>query len=148
MTGASLYLLTLASGFFTLALGSILGVEIFTLPKLFAVSLSFAGVVLVTRADSAQAGIGAPANAPLGDALALLSAFFYAAYVSLLKVRIGSEERVSMPLFFGFVGAFNVLGMWPIGLLLHLTGTEVVQVPADGMTWAGIGVNMCITFVS
>jgi solute carrier family 35 protein F5 len=36
-----------------------------------------------------------------GDALALLSAFCYAIYVILLKVRIGDEERVDMQLFFG-----------------------------------------------
>lgn len=80
--------------------------------------------------------------------MALLSAFFYAVYVTLLKVRIGSEERVSMPLFFGFVGAFNILAMWPIGLVLHLTGVERAQLPADAATWAGVGVNMAITFVS
>jgi solute carrier family 35 protein F5 len=33
--------------------------------------------------------------------LALLSAFCYALYVILLKVRIGQEERVNMQLFFG-----------------------------------------------
>lgn len=33
--------------------------------------------------------------------LALLSAFCYAVYVILLKVRIGDEERIDMQLFFG-----------------------------------------------
>lgn len=144
------------SGFFTLALGSALGVETFTLPKLAAVLISFTGVAMVTRADSASALVGshvsetasAPHNALLGDALSLLSALLYAVYVTLLKVRIGSEERVSMPLFFGFVGIFNIFGMWPVGVLLHLAGVEQIESPADELTWTGIAVNMAITFIS
>ncbi|PWN44667.1 hypothetical protein IE81DRAFT_320970 [Ceraceosorus guamensis] len=144
--------LSSASGFFTLALGSLLGVETFTLPKLAAVLISFVGVAMVTRADSASLladdAISNPINALLGDALSLLSALLYAVYVTLLKVRIGSEERVSMPLFFGFVGIFNILGMWPVGVLLHLIGVERIEPPGEVSTWAGIGVNMAITFVS
>lgn len=116
---------------------------------------SFLGVVMVTWADSSSSDVpppststAAPINAPLGDALALLSAFCYAVYVTLLKVRIGEEERVSMPLFFGFVGAFNIAAMWPFGLVLHFTGIEPFAWPSNGMTWAGVGVNMAITFVS
>ncbi len=69
-------------------------------------------------------------------------------YVTLLKLRIGSEDRVSMPLFFGLVGLFSTALLWPIGVLLHLTGLETFSWPADRLTWAGVGVNMCITFVS
>ncbi|CAO1638027.1 unnamed protein product [Parajaminaea phylloscopi] len=158
--------LSSASGFFTLALGSATGVERFSKLKLLATAISFAGVVLVTHADSAPPEIhprsepsltgptvlditmAAPVNAPLGDALSLLSAFCYALYVTLLKLRIQSEDRVSMPLFFGFVGAFNVVLLWPIGLVLHLTGVEPFQLPHDRATWIGVGVNMAITFVS
>lgn len=72
----------------------------------------------------------------------------YAVYVTLLKLRIGSEDRVSMPLFFGFVGAFNILAMWPVGLVLSLTSIEPFEWPSDTLTWIGILVNMSITFVS
>lgn len=144
--------LSSASGFFTLALGSLTGVERFTRTKLLAVIISFTGVVLVTHADSASPdkgpGDSTPSNAPLGDLLALLSAFFYAVYVTLLKLRIKSEDRVSMPLFFGFVGAFNVLCMWPVGVALDITGLEPFQWPIDKRTWIGVGVNMLITFIS
>jgi solute carrier family 35 protein F5 len=91
-----------------------------------------------------EVGVQAPVNARLGDFLALLSAFCYAVYVTLLKLRIKSEDRVSMPLFFGFVGAFNILAMWPVGLGLHLTGWETFQLPSDTKTWIGVGVNMGI----
>jgi solute carrier family 35 protein F5 len=67
----------------------------------------------------------------LGDALALISALFYALYVILLKVRIGSESRINMQLFFGFVGLFNVLTCWPLGLLLHFTGIEPFGLPSN-----------------
>lgn len=145
------------SGFFTLGLGSLFGVERFTRTKLLAVVISFLGVLLVTHADSlvppSTLGsdgdkLAGPSNARLGDFLALLSAFCYAVYVTLLKLKIKSEDRVSMPLFFGFVGAFNIVGMWPIGVLLHFTGVEQFQWPTDSKTWIGVGVNMLITFVS
>jgi hypothetical protein len=71
---------------------------------------SFVGLVLVTHSDSLLASVHASdisdtsahiKNPMLGDVLALLSAFCYAVYVILLKVRIGDEERVDMQLFFG-----------------------------------------------
>lgn len=66
--------------------------------------------MLVTHSDSLLASVSsaslpdptAHVKRPMwGDALALLSAFCYAIYVILLKVRIGDEERVDMQLFFG-----------------------------------------------
>jgi len=83
----------------------------------------------------------------LGDILALLSAVAYAAYVLLLKVQIRSEARVSMTLFFGFVGLWNILFMWPVGVLLHLGGVEKFELPRGGELWASILINASITFV-
>lgn len=153
---ASATTLSSASGFFTLALGSVVGVELFSSAKLGAVTMSFIGVLMVTRADSTEAkpgpGTGIPSNEPaqpfVGDLLALASALFYAVYVVLLKVRIGREERVSMPLFFGFVGLLNILFMWPIGILLHCTGIETLGLPHGHIMWSGLVVNMAITVVS
>lgn len=84
----------------------------------------------------------------LGDALALGSALAYAFYVVLLKVRIRNETRVSMTLFFGFVGLFNILLIWPLGLVLHFTGVEIWEWPSGGKLWASIAINAAITFVS
>lgn len=89
-----------------------------------------------------------PPNAPLGDMLALLSAFLYSLYVMLLKTRIGSEDRISMPLMFGIVGAINILCLWPILPLLHYSRIETFSLPPSPSIWAGILVNMGITFVS
>lgn len=77
-----------------------------------------------------------------GDALALLSALFYALYVILLKVRIQDESRVDMQLFFGFVGAFNILGAWPIGVLLHVTGGEPFAFPHGRNVIVAVLVNV------
>jgi solute carrier family 35 protein F5 len=151
---ASATTLSSASGFFTLAIGSIAGVEAFSLGKLLAVFMSFMGVLLVTRADSSPNGLDPSTtlskadNPYLGDLLALSSAFFYAVYVVMLKKRIGDESRVSMPLFFGFVGIFNIALMWPVGLLLHFLGIETLQMPSGSLMWTGVLVNMSITFVS
>lgn len=80
--------------------------------------------------------------AVLGDVFALLSAVFYALYVVLLKVKIKQESRVDMQLFFGFVGTFNVILLWPIGLLLHAVGVEKLEMPPSRSAWTVILVNV------
>ncbi|ETS65155.1 hypothetical protein PaG_00216 [Moesziomyces aphidis] len=147
-----------ASGFFTLALGAALGVDRFTLARLGAVCISALGVAAVTFADRETATATGmvkrsavergPPNAPMGDMLALLSAFLYSLYVMLLKTRIGSEDRISMPLMFGIVGAINICALWPVLPLLHYSGVEEFELPPSAHIWAGVVVNMAITFVS
>ncbi|KAL7415666.1 hypothetical protein BDY24DRAFT_359690 [Mrakia frigida] len=83
-----------------------------------------------------------------GDSLALLSAFFYAAYVVLLKVKIGEETRINMQLFFAFVGLFNFLLLWPVGLVLHFLGWETLELPVGKAAWLTMAFNMGITLIS
>ena len=78
----------------------------------------------------------------IGDVLALLSALFYALYVTLLKVRIRTESRIDMQLFFGFVGLFNILTCWPIGVILHLTGVEPFQLPSTRTAVVALLINV------
>lgn len=78
----------------------------------------------------------------IGDSLALLSALFYALYVVLLKVRVRVESRVDMQLFFGFVGLFNILFCWPIGLILHLAHVERFELPTSSRVIVGILINV------
>ncbi|KAF7347740.1 hypothetical protein MVEN_01531400 [Mycena venus] len=121
---------------------------------------SFGGVILVSLSDSVQPQQPAgPASRPLahvedlaprpilGDTLALISALFYALYVILLKVRMRSESRVDMQLFFGFVGLFNILSCWPMGIFLHLIGVETLELP-KGAAVAALAINMAITLSS
>jgi len=157
---ASATILSSTSGFFTLAIGRIFRVETLTLVKIGAVTTSFGGVILVSLSDSVQpqqpagaasrplAHLADLAPRPiLGDAFALISAASYAIYVILLKVRIRSESRIDMQQFFGFVGLFNVLMCWPIGIFLHLIGAETLQLPRRDAA-AALIINMAITFCS
>lgn len=114
------------------------------------VSLSDSGDAPPTRRPSPTGTSGRPLLTGIeggeyslvGDSLALLSALFYAVYVILLKVRIRSESRIDMQLFFGFVGLFNIIGCWPIGLFLHLVGVERFELPTSGRVVAGLLVNV------
>ncbi|KAL1749095.1 hypothetical protein HDZ31DRAFT_59686 [Schizophyllum fasciatum] len=145
---ASTTILSSMSGFFTLGIGRIFQVEILTYAKLGAVFTSFSGVVLVSLSDQRS---GAAEHAPrpmLGDSLALLSALFYALYVTLLKVRIGAESRIDMQLFFGFVGLFNIVTLWPVAVVLHFTGAEPFERPHTASAVGAILANMAITLSS
>jgi len=53
-----------------------------------------------------------------------------------------------MQLFFGFVGLFNIVACWPIGVILHLTGVERFEPPTSGRVVVGLLVNMAITLSS
>ncbi|CAO3569948.1 unnamed protein product [Mortierella alpina] len=151
-TVASSTILASMSGFFTLAIGAILKTETFSTLKLIAVCGSVLGVALVSQSDRG----GSPSNeqsaptAPLfGDFLALMSALFYGCYTVLLKVRIQNENRVNMSLFFGFVGLFNLVLLWPLFGVLHWTGVEPFELPGDSRIVWMIGVNALVgTFVS
>ncbi|KAF9015237.1 hypothetical protein BDQ17DRAFT_1340719 [Cyathus striatus] len=159
---ASATILTSMSGFFTLGLGRLFGVENFTVIKVLAVCVSFFGITLVSLSDNTATGTTQSVDVisrllsvvqhqqrPIfGDLLALLSALFYALYVILLKVRIRNESRIDMQLFFGYVGLFNILCCWPIGVILHFTGVEPFSLPPNNKAWIAIFINMFITLSS
>ncbi|QRV79512.1 hypothetical protein RhiJN_07527 [Ceratobasidium sp. AG-Ba] len=158
---ASTTILASMSGFFTLLIGRVFHVESLSLEKLGAVvvrRVNFVGGVLVSVGDTPGTNPSKPpidtfplrpdGLAYFGDILALGSALFYALYVVLLKVRIGDESRIDMQLFFGFVGIFNVLACWPIGVILHLTGVEIFELPTSKKAWYAVLLNMFITLSS
>ncbi|KAF9113275.1 hypothetical protein BGX27_001920, partial [Mortierella sp. AM989] len=164
-TVASSTILASMSGFFTLAIGAMLKTESFSSLKLVAVCASVLGVALVSESDRGETPHGlvnnftspitniteptAPAAPLFGDFLALMSAMFYGCYTVLLKVRIQNESRVNMSLFFGFVGLFNLVLLWPMFGVLHWTGVEPFELPSDTKVIWMIIVNAIIgTFVS
>jgi solute carrier family 35 protein F5 len=136
-TVASSTILTSTSSIFTLLLGCAVNVEIFTMRKLCGVLASLLGVVLISSVDLFGNNDNGRGSFPhksarqvaLGDAMALLSAVLYGVYAVLMKKRIGDERRISMPVFFGLVGLFNVLLLWPGFLILHFTGVEPFELP-------------------
>jgi solute carrier family 35, member F5 len=74
----------------------------------------------------------------LGDGLALLGAAFYGCYTTLLKFRIPHENRVDMPLFFGFVGLFCLLTFWIFIPVLSILGIEPFELPPSETIAAGV----------
>ncbi|KAF8078506.1 hypothetical protein FPV67DRAFT_1557818 [Lyophyllum atratum] len=154
---ASATILSSMSGLFTLAIGRIFLEETLTFAKVLAVFTSFGGVLLVSLSDSDSSTPPNPqrpllseaTERPLlGDILALISALVYALYVILLKFRIRTESRIDMRLFFGFVGLFNVLTCWVIGVILHLSGIEQFELPTTSAAIQAILINMFFTLTS
>jgi solute carrier family 35 protein F5 len=112
-------------------------------------NFSLIGVSLVSYADKNASNMpiespSSPSNPLLGDILALLGAFFYGCYTILLKVRIQDESRLDMSLFFGFVGAFNVVLLWPCFGILHALGIERLELPSTAAVWGLIFLNALI----
>ncbi|EPE02984.1 vacuolar membrane protein [Ophiostoma piceae UAMH 11346] len=153
---ASATIFTSLSSMFTLLFCALYGVEAFSLRKLAGVVSSVTGIVLVSSIDLSGKNDENRGNFPhksageiaLGDAMALLSAVVYGAYVTVMKQRVGHEDRVSMPLFFGLVGLFNVVLLWPGFILLHMTGLETFHLPPTAHVWTIILVNAASSLAS
>ncbi|KAI7861999.1 hypothetical protein BDF14DRAFT_1861379 [Spinellus fusiger] len=141
------------SGLFTLGIGAAFGVEKLNLIKIVAVGVSLTGVILVSYSDQTSVPtVSEEYRAPsplVGDLLALFGAVFYGGYTTMLKLRIGDESRINMPLFFGFVGTFNVVLLWPAFPILHYLGLETFELPPSPIVWLMILLNAFVgTFLS
>ncbi|RCI16876.1 hypothetical protein L249_2041 [Ophiocordyceps polyrhachis-furcata BCC 54312] len=153
---ASVTILTSTSSMWTLVLCAVYGVEHFSLRKLVGVTASMAGVVLVSTVDlsgSSDANRGSfphktAGQIAVGDAMALGSAVVYGLYVTVMKRRVGREDRVDMRLFFGLVGVFNLVLLWPLFPVLHWTGVETFAMPPTGNVWTVIAANSLSSFIS
>ncbi|GET86037.1 hypothetical protein, conserved [Leishmania tarentolae] len=100
--------------------------------RLTAVALSVSGTVLVGLSDKDSAGGHSTFG---GNIVALLSAFFYAAYTSVLKAHMPDDERFSMGMVFGAVGVLNFAFLWPGLVLLSVTGAEKFVWPSWQQLW-------------
>ena len=158
-------ILSSTSSLFTLLIGSLAAVERITKHKFYGVVVSFIGVILVTEADSiniANSNEDNPAITRLnllGDALALIGAVVYGIYSTLLRKSVEdkssrgksknkNKRSLDLHLFFGFVGIFTMLGLWPLLVLLHITGFETFQVPASWGLILVLALSAGITFIS
>lgn len=120
-------LLSSSSSVFTLFLASIFPSspsDKFTLSKFIAVIISIIGMSLVTISGSKL-----ELKLPIGAILSLISAFFYASYLVFLKRMVENEEKIEVPMFFGFVGLFNFILLWPIFFILHYLKLEQFEWP-------------------
>ncbi|KAL2357455.1 hypothetical protein BJ546DRAFT_836026 [Cryomyces antarcticus] len=155
-TVASSTILTSTSSIWTLIFGALLHVERFTYRKLLGVLASLAGIILISSVDLSGSNDANRGSFPhksrrqiaVGDALAFSSAVLYGVYTVLMKKRIGDEARVDMPVFFGLVGLFNVVLLWPGLLVLHWTGVEPFELPPTGKILTIVLVNSLSSLIS
>lgn len=154
---ASSTILTSTSSIWTLVFGALFRVESFTYRKLGGVLASLAGIILISSVDLAgRDNDENRGNFPhktqgeiaVGDAMAFASAIMYGIYAIVMKKRIGNEDRVNMPLFFGLVGFFNVVFLWPGFIILHYTGVEEFELPPTEKIWTIILLNSASSFIS
>uniref|UniRef100_A0A3Q2P8X4 Solute carrier family 35 member F5 n=1 Tax=Fundulus heteroclitus TaxID=8078 RepID=A0A3Q2P8X4_FUNHE len=132
-------ILSSTSGLFTLVLAAIFpsnSSDRFTLSKLLAVALSMGGVALVSLSSMESPDEKGVA----GSLWSLAGAMLYAVYIVLIKRRVDREDKLDIPMFFGFVGLFNLLLLWPGFLLLHYTGFEPFELPSQ-LVWTYILIN-------
>ncbi|KAF2200358.1 hypothetical protein GQ43DRAFT_373989 [Delitschia confertaspora ATCC 74209] len=155
-TVASSTILSSTSSVFTLLFGTLFHVEAFTLRKFFGVCASLLGIILISsidvsgKTDENRGSFPHKTNRELaiGDAMAFLSAVLYGFYAVFMKKRIGDESRVNMPLFFGLVGLFNVVLLWPGLVILHLTSIEPFELPPTSKITTIVLVNSASSLVS
>jgi solute carrier family 35, member F5 len=141
---ASSTILTSTSSIWTLLFGALVRVEQFSYKKLIGVMASLAGIILISTVDLSGKDNDenrgsfphkSQSEIAIGDAMAFGSAVMYGLYAVVMKKRIGNEDRVNMPLFFGLVGLFNVIFLWPGFLILHFTGIEEFEMPPTSQIW-------------
>ncbi|MCJ1281586.1 hypothetical protein MMC26_000906 [Xylographa opegraphella] len=155
-TVASSTILMSTSSIWTLLFGALLKVEKFTVKKMIGVLASLAGIMLISTVDLSGSTDENRGSFPhksatqiaIGDILALGSAVLYGIYTIFMKKRIGDEGKVDMLLFFGFVGAFNMVTLWPGFLVLHFTGLETFELPPTNRIWTIVVVNSITSLVS
>ncbi|KAJ5932348.1 hypothetical protein N7516_006837 [Penicillium verrucosum] len=160
-TVGSTTILTSTSGVWTMVFGALLRVEKFTMRKFMGVMASLIGIILISRVDlskpdTGDATDGSEGSFPhkssgeiaLGDAMAAFSAILYGLYTVVMKKQVGDESRVNMPLFFGLVGFFNIIFLWPGFFIMHWTGMEPFSLPETSRVWSIILTNAFASFVS
>ncbi|TDZ74207.1 putative vacuolar membrane protein [Colletotrichum trifolii] len=152
----SVTILNSTSSVWTLVFCALMKVEGFTVRKFIGVLASLTGIVLISTVDLSGSSDENRGSFPhkttgqiaIGDLMAFVSAIIYGLYVTVMKRRVGNEDRVNMPLFFGLVGLFNVLFLWPVFFILHYTGLEPFQLPPTGKIWAIVIGNSLSSFIS
>lgn len=123
-------ILSSSSSLFTFLVALVFLGEKFTWLKLIGVLLCMVGTIIVSLGDSGSGSNAAASNPVLGDILSLLSAAFYAAYITLIRQKLPDEDdkvqgRVSMAQFLGFLGLFNLLIFFPVTLILEFLKLEL-----------------------
>jgi solute carrier family 35 protein F5 len=130
---------------FTFLFALILRDEHFSMWKFFGVALGMSGSILTALHDASSSSSGGTTNDNddddddiqkyrlWGDALGLLSAVGYGAYAIMVRVLCPRDESLmSMQLFLGFVGFWNMIVLSPIALYQVATHTTTLTVVVFG----------------
>ncbi|CCF57542.1 hypothetical protein KAFR_0C05510 [Kazachstania africana CBS 2517] len=162
---ASQTILSSTSSFFTLFIGALCQVETLNHSKIVGSIISFGGIILVTHSDANHKhvpykpgpgikDVTSPFSGKtsmlilFGNFLAIAGALFYGVYSTLLKLQVKDEDRINMKIFFGFVGLFTLIFLWPSIILLHFLNIETFEIPRDPRILCIVGLNCIITFIS
>ncbi|KAF7993823.1 hypothetical protein HCN44_011092 [Aphidius gifuensis] len=100
----------------------------FTLTKLISIVTSICGLALIALANN-ENNNNSTTTTTSGIILSLTSAFFYSTYLVFIKKKVDHEDRMDIPMFFGFVGLFNILLFWPIFFILDYGHWEIFEWP-------------------
>ncbi|XP_044744956.1 solute carrier family 35 member F5 isoform X2 [Coccinella septempunctata] len=124
--------LSSTSSLFTLFLASIFpsgAVDRMSLSKLFAVVLNIVGIAIISYTNMTLRS-----EITLGSILALFSALLHASCLVYLRKKVNNEEKMDIPLFFGFIGFFSLILLWPLFFFLHFSGLEKFELPSKEQT--------------
>ncbi|KRY75561.1 Solute carrier family 35 member F5 [Trichinella pseudospiralis] len=133
-------ILSSTSALFTLLFACVLPSNIgdrFTVTKLFLVCLSIIGVSMVSYVDHTSFEV----STPLGVVWAIFGSIGYSTYVVLLRHQVDCEEKLEIPMFFGFVGVFCLLTLWPALFLFDYLGIESLHPMPNSSQWRYIILN-------
>lgn len=123
---ASVSNLASTSGFFTLLIGYLAGVEILSTLRMGAVFLSVIATLLTVIPEFSFSSKSTQAAF-----FALSSALAYGLYSIYLKKVTKDESRVSMPMLFAFVGLYTLIFIIPGLAFAHFIGWYVVKMPSS-----------------
>lgn len=123
---ASVSNLASTSGFFTLLIGYLAGVEILSTLRMGAVFLSVVATLLTVIPD-----FSVSSKSTQAAFFALSSALAYGLYSIYLKKVTKDESRVSMPMLFAFVGLYTLIFIIPGLAFAHVMGWYVVNMPSS-----------------
>ena len=119
--------LSASSCLFTLILSALFPstpMDSLSLTKMVGVLFTISGVVLVSYSDLKMED-----GFPTGALWTLAGALFYSSYIVFLRRKIDHEDKLDVPMFFGFVGLFSFLFLWPLFIILHFTNHERFELP-------------------
>jgi len=125
--GSNTVLSTL-SGPFCLVLSVIFLKEPLAWSNILGVAVVLGGSILVGTED-VNSDSNSASDTMGGDAMAVLSAFIYGCYTTLMKFWVKDDSSMSMFLFFGLVGLCNLLCLWPLFFIFHYSGIEPIEIP-------------------